>query len=193
MIGKPHTLYAAAMERILWRYCKRHFDKSLGPEHGPQHWKRVRAFGEILCDKNPNADRTVTRAFACLHDIMRHNNLDDPEHGVRAAALVKRLRWTLLSYMNSEQLYCLYEACRIHSQEKHCISEIRRDYPDARNCGNPTVDACIDADRLDLLRCGIFPDPYRMCTMEGAELAARVDYNEAVWQCVNNMCSDEKA
>lgn len=37
--------------------------------------------------------------------------------------------------------------------------------------GNPTIDCCIDADRLDLSRVGITPDPERMLTEAGKLLA----------------------
>ena len=42
------------------------------------------------------------------------------------------------------------------------------------NCGNPTIDACFDADRLDLGRVGITPDPNKMATAKGKELASRL-------------------
>ncbi|MBR1788152.1 MAG: hypothetical protein IJ762_03025 [Bacteroidaceae bacterium] len=38
--------------------------------------------------------------------------------------------------------------------------------------GNITVDICFDADRLDLTRVGITPNPRRMATSLGARLAA---------------------
>lgn len=37
--------------------------------------------------------------------------------------------------------------------------------------GDPTIDACFDADRLDLWRVGIKPDPSLMATEIGADLA----------------------
>ena len=41
--------------------------------------------------------------------------------------------------------------------------------------GNPTVDACFDADRLDLMRVGIIPDSKRMATERGAFYAANME------------------
>ena len=41
----------------------------------------------------------------------------------------------------------------------------------AEPTGNPTIDCCIDADRLDLPRVGITPDPERMLTEAGKLLA----------------------
>lgn len=159
------------MEWRLLRFCQRRFDDHLGVEHGPSHWRRVAAFGDILCDRNPEVDRMVVRAFACLHDVEREDNYDDLEHGPRAAELVRRIRWTHLRYLDDTQVGLLSEACRVHTT--------------AARTGNPTVDACLDADRLDLCRCGIIPDPERMASREGAELAAHEDYINAVWKAVN--------
>ena len=39
--------------------------------------------------------------------------------------------------------------------------------------GDPTIDACFDADRLDLGRVGIIPDPGRLATEKGKELARK--------------------
>lgn len=41
--------------------------------------------------------------------------------------------------------------------------------------GNPTIDACFDADRIDLMRVGIIPNPKRMTTMRGAFCAANME------------------
>lgn len=42
--------------------------------------------------------------------------------------------------------------------------------------GNPTIDACFDADRLDLGRVNITPDPEKMATEKGKELARQICY-----------------
>ena len=40
--------------------------------------------------------------------------------------------------------------------------------------GNPTIDTCFDADRLDLGRVGILPHPAKMATVYGAKLAQKL-------------------
>ena len=40
--------------------------------------------------------------------------------------------------------------------------------------GDITIDTCFDADRLDLVRCGIQPDPRGMATERGKELARQM-------------------
>jgi uncharacterized protein len=54
----------------------------------------------------------------------------------------------------------LERACRFHTTE--------------RRTGNPTIDVCFDADRLDLGRVGIVPNPKLMATEQGAYYAAKI-------------------
>ena len=56
-----------------------------------------------------------------------------------------------------QQFEMLQTACRLHTT--------------THRTGNPTIDACFDADRLDLGRVGITPDPNRMATEKGKEMA----------------------
>ena len=45
---------------------------------------------------------------------------------------------------------------------------------------NPTIDACFDADRLDLWRVRIIPDPARLATEKGKEIARTTDYKKII-------------
>jgi hypothetical protein len=47
-----------------------------------------------------------------------------------------------------------------------------------RQTGNATIDICLDADRLDLTRLGIYPDPETMVTEKGALLAAELSRDQ---------------
>lgn len=155
-------------QRRLWLFCKRHFNKNLGEEHGPAHWKRVALFGEMLCMMDPAADNTVINAFACIHDVERKNNLDDPGHGTRAAELAEKLRGNLLNYLDGHQMEMLKTACIVHTHLQRTDS--------------PTVNACLDADRMDLPRYGTRPDPQRMASEKGAETVSGEDFRERVWE-----------
>ena len=177
MKNNIYSLFVRLMERRLWRYCRRHFNSKLGSEHGPLHWKRVWAFGDILCDQFPRHDRLVVHAFACLHDLMRKDNLDDPEHGPRAAALVRRIRYTYLLYLNDAEVDCLARACQLHTS--------------ASSTPDTLVNICLDADRMDLPRCGIVPDPERMASLEGIAIVSREDYIDAVWKCINQLVHEK--
>ena len=132
---------------------------TLGELHGISHWERVERNGLLLA--TPECDVTVIRLFAYLHDSCRENDGYDEEHGPRAAQMIVGIRNTLLKDLSDEQFKLLQEACRLHTS--------------THRTGNPTIDACFDADRLDLGRVGIAPDPNKMATEKGKELARRRD------------------
>ena len=118
--------------------------------HGLPHWTRVWYHGRALAaslDVNP----AVLAWFAFLHDSQRHNDRRDREHGQRAAdfAVVLR-RDRVIVELNDLEIEHLCEAMRLHS-DGHTESE-------------PAIIACWDADRLDLGRVRITPDPRRLCT-----------------------------
>ena len=102
-------------------------------------------------------DATSIRLFAYLHDSCRENDGYDEEHGPHAAMMMEGLRKTLLKDLTDEQFKTLQEACRLHTS--------------THRTGNPTIDACFDADRLDLGRVGITPDQEKIATEKGKELA----------------------
>ena len=128
--------------------------------HGIDHWDRVYLNAQqlIASDVNP----LVVGLFAYLHDACRENDGADIQHGPRAAVLIDNLRGSLLKNISDEDISLLKEACRLHTT---CLKT-----------GNPTIDACFDADRLDLDRVGIIPDPDRLATEKGKDLARRLFY-----------------
>ena len=123
--------------------------------HGIDHWDRVYANGQLLVTRRVNP--LVVGLFAYLHDYCRMDDGDDLQHGPRAAAFIDTIRDTLLVDVSDEDIHLLKEACRLHTV--------------ATKTGNPTIDACFDADRLDLGRVGIIPDPARMATKKGKKVA----------------------
>ena len=124
--------------------------------HGPDHWRRVAKNGEELLKTTPGADGHVVRLFSALHDAMRLSDGHDLEHGRRAAVLAERLRAESVFEATDEQLRLLTKAC-----EEHTLGETTAD---------PTVGCCFDADRLDLPRCGITPDPSLLSTEAARKL-----------------------
>jgi uncharacterized protein len=127
--------------------------------HGLKHWEHVEQFGIELC-KHTGANLLVVRLFAYLHDSMRMSNGIDKDHGLRSALFAQQLRFTssLLSQLTDEEFKDLYTACELHNYIQSVGDKI-------------TVNTCFDADRLDLFRVGILPDPNRMATKQGATLA----------------------
>ncbi len=136
--------------------------EDLGTTHGVEHWDRVAFFGMMLYKEG--ADSDVIQAFAYLHDSERMNNEDDINHGQRASKLIDMIRRTKLSTMSDEQIAKLKRACELHTIE--------------RKTDDLTIDICFDADRMDLLRVGIMPNPERMATQRGAELVSDPDYEK---------------
>ena len=126
--------------------------------HGIEHWDRVARNGEAL--HVPGADMEVVSCFAYLHDVERQSDAYDVEHGPKAAELIGNIRESVLGFLDDKQIGVLKDACTFHTT--------------VPRTGNPTIDTCFDADRLDLPRVGIVPDPDRMATKEGAEMARQV-------------------
>ena len=131
---------------------------ALGLCHGISHWERVERNGLLLATDDVNT--TVVRLFAYLHDKWRVDNWEDIEHGKRAAENLPVLRGTLLAGITDEEFELLRKACELHTV--------------CHRTGNPTIDACFDADRLDLMRVGIIPDPKKMATERGAFYATNL-------------------
>jgi uncharacterized protein len=116
--------------------------------HGYKHWMRVRETGLRLAELTQASPRVV-ELFAFTHDIQRLNDHVDPLHGQRASHLIRE-RLVDLIKISAEELDWLCEACA-----NHTLGLI-----DA----NPTIQTCWDADRLDLMRVGIRPNPLYLCT-----------------------------
>jgi uncharacterized protein len=123
--------------------------------HGVGHWARVRNNGLMIAAAN-GANKRVVEYFAFLHDTCRQNDGRDDGHGKRAALFTRSIRTRLVKLENEEfdQLVAAIEG-HTHGQAH----------------GDLTVSTCWDADRLDLTRIGITPDPARLCTEVGRKLA----------------------
>jgi uncharacterized protein len=124
------------------------FKLDLDGIHGLPHWSRVLENGMRLA-QHTGANPSVISAFALLHDCQRENDGFDPQHGMRGAELGKLMRSRLPSLSDIE-FGLFYEAAAYHS--------------DGLIDGDVTVQTCWDADRLDLYRVGIRPNPHFLCT-----------------------------
>ena len=123
--------------------------------HGPSHWRRVEQNGLLLASRT-GADPVVVRLFALFHDSCRSNEGTDDGHGARGAAYATKLRGSLYD-LDDASFAVLEEACIWHTD---------RDFSD-----HPTIGTCWDADRLDLGRVGMIPNPNFMSTTFGKEIA----------------------
>jgi uncharacterized protein len=131
----------------LIRFAKREFQLDWHGIHGAPHWSRVRHNGLILAELT-GANTRVVEYFSFIHDLGRENDSHDPEHGYRAAAIAQKIAGDLIE-LTDHELAPLLDACTGHS-DGHLIADV-------------TVMTCWDADRLDLGRVGIRPDPGRLC------------------------------
>ena len=125
--------------------------------HGLNHWGRVLETGLTLVGTE-GGDETVIRLFAIFHDACRLNQSIDRGHGSRGAQLAEQLL-SDLTLVTSSQLDTLIQACREHT--------------DGKTTADVTVQVCWDADRLDLGRAGIIPNPRFLCTRTGKSKATR--------------------
>lgn len=116
--------------------------------HGLVHWARVHENGVKLAEMT-GANVKVVKLFALFHDSRRVNDHSDPSHGLRGAKLAATLRGKLFDLSDAE-FALLHAACAGHTDG--LISE------------HPTIATCWDADRLDLGRCRIMPDPDLLST-----------------------------
>lgn len=121
--------------------------------HGIAHWLRVRDNGLRLAAAN-GADPVVVELFALIHDIKRLNDGRDPGHGRRAADFARALHGTIIQ-LEDDRFEQLAYACAHHTEG---LVEAPL-----------TIGTCWDADRLDLGRVGILPDPKRLCTSEARD------------------------
>lgn len=155
------------MKRLRWlEAAKEEFDATfmagLGKRnaslsvHGPWHWEKVEKNALILAKNTPGADKVVAQLFALIHDTKRQNEDEDPEHGHRSAAYAEELFKQGKLDITEDQLAVLMEACKHHN--------------DGQITNNPTIGVCWDADRLDLTRVGIIPNPELLSTKAGKEL-----------------------
>jgi len=146
---------AAIMGEILRAYAL-----PLGGYHGVVHWARVLENGLRIAELTA-ADREVVTLFALFHDSRRINEHRDKDHGLRGGELARSLRGSLI-HLDDHQFDLLFEACRLHT--------------DGHSAGDPTLLACWDADRLDLGRVGITPEPRRLCTDAARDLLLWADH-----------------
>lgn len=136
------------VSRALIAHIKEQFLLDWQGVHGVSHWARVQVIGRRLA-KHTGANLRVVELFSFLHDSQRQSDGTDPEHGPRAAKWIDSLNGQFFT-LNDQELQLLYTACRDHTK--------------GHTTGDITVCTCWDADRLDLGRVGIKPDPAYLCT-----------------------------
>lgn len=143
--------------RGLLDYLKSQFTISWLGLHGVPHWARVRANGFMIAAEN-GASIHIVELFAFFHDSRRINEHIDQGHGIRGAILAQKLRGRFFDATDDE-MDLLVHACKYHS--------------DGLLKDDITVMTCWDADRLDLGRVNMVPEPQYLCT-EAARFPANL-------------------
>ena len=111
--------------------------------HGVGHWQRVQENGMKLA-KSTGANRDIVRLFSFLHDCCREDDGHDPEHGPRAAEFTRTLKDSVI--IADDALFeKLVEAIHDHTLVTYST--------------DPDISTCWDADRLDIGRVGVKPNP----------------------------------
>ena len=113
--------------------------------HGVSHWYRVAVNGNVIASRTPTVDKMVVSVFAFVHDSQRAVDEYNVEHGVLAAGWALSNRNTLFDFMSDAQFNLMIMACSGHTTEIFS--------------NDLTIQACWDADRLDIGRCKEFIDP----------------------------------
>jgi len=117
--------------------------------HGEGHWKCVTWTGLQLARQVPGTDANIIALFGLCHDAKRLDDGHDPDHGRRAAAFVGQLHGQFF-HLDDSQLERTKRACAEHA--------------DGFVSDDPTIGACWDADRLNLCRLGVRPNPSLLST-----------------------------
>jgi uncharacterized protein len=133
--------------------------------HGLPHWIRVERNGLDFAVAE-GGDQDVVSLFALFHDSRRINDDADPDHGSRGARLAQDLREEGLFAITDEQFRLLAYACENHTDETYCEE--------------PTVACCWDADRLDLARIDVVPDPDMLNTATARRRAHELHDKESL-------------
>ena len=140
---------------LLFELAKKQYHLDPESVHGPAHWRRVEKVGLFMA-KRTGAHPIIVRLFAMFHDCCRLSDDTDAGHGFRGGQFAQQLRGKAID-IPDDQFALLYEACVGHA--------------DGRISNDPTIGTCWDADRLDLGRVGIIPEPTLMSTAFGKEIA----------------------
>lgn len=125
-----------------------HYRLPLEGRHGRNHWQRVFENGMLLAERT-GADAEIVALFALMHDLGRKNEGIDSDHGMRSARIAEELR-AEHTFLDDMRFQILHVACAQHNLG-HTEAHV-------------TIQTCWDADRLDLARTGILPQPRYLCT-----------------------------
>lgn len=174
-IINKEDIYKVIPLKIITRLTKS-FILDIEGIHGINHWLRVMTNGLILADQE-KVSKSIPILFALSHDIFRNNDDFDPLHGERAAKAIDILK----SHVNltQEEILIVKEACKYHS--------------DGKTTEEKEIGICWDADRLDLMRVGLYPDEKYLSTKTAKIEGLIINCNKyAIRDNLNDLCTEIK-
>jgi uncharacterized protein len=125
--------------------------------HNTGHWSKVALMGRKLAEAE-GQDPTFCEVFGFLHDCQRLEDGHDAGHGARAAQYARSIK-KLIPFRGKKFKDLLY-ALKWHDDKTHAP--------------NLQIGCCWDADRLDLRRVGVKPDPSMLNTLAAKTIARRM-------------------
>ena len=159
------------------------------PLHGFRHWLTVLSNGMAIIDETPtlrsNAFKLTMALFALFHDVRRETEGHCAQHGKMGAMLLTQgldqgqTEW--LTNFGPDAVKMAAYACELHTicdvpsrspllRVGHAVSPIMGKLSESEAL---IIGACLDADRLDLERVGITPDPFYLFTHAASEHALK--------------------
>lgn len=141
-----------------------------GQLHGPAHWTRVQRFGRelaTLCQLNEWESRCI-EVFALTHDLGRIDDGRDKQHPIAGNELFISNSTNLFPDLDYQQIEIIRTAVLHHSDGITAGKAFELGIFDHINHDEEAIiemmGCCWDADRLDLLRLYMDPDPKYMST-----------------------------
>ena len=140
--------------------------------HGVAHWMRVMRNGLEIGRNLEGANLKVIRLFAILHDSERVAEMQDREHGFRAA---------MMAHVHNGH----EDTFTVTPDEMELLTTALTFHSDGYLTDCPTVGACWDADRLDLLRVGIHANPDLLCHAYSKQFSVMYAANQRAVRWLN--------
>ena len=138
--------------------------------HGVAHWARVYRYGKALASglRLHPTYKDCIEIFAWTHDLARIDDSGGPQHAKDGARYFDAYVSMVFPHLTSMQCNIIHTAIYHHAEgisadegwHEGWFTHLDGSKDDILN----TIGCCWDADRLDLLRLDMEPDPNRMST-----------------------------
>lgn len=135
-----NEIYNVIPKNILKEILNEYQLDLLNGMNGLNHWSRIIENAFLLSEYN-KANKKVLVAFAFFHKIKRNNEEQDTNEGYKGAQLLRYYENEL--GLNEEEFDQAYFACV--------------NFNEFKTHDNLTIATCWDAERLDLMRTGLYP------------------------------------